>query len=199
MKEGNKFNRLKILSVFQKETNDKMKKRRYALWECECGKIGESLADNIRRGFTKSCGCLNKEVSKKQTHNIRHGMTNTPIFSVWLGMRNRCGRNVKGYENVEICKRWGSFENFYIDMGERPAGMSIDRIDNNGNYEPDNCRWATREEQQRNRKITKLNRLKVEMVRYLYSRGVKQKELASLLGVGNWIIGSVCRRETWNY
>ena len=83
-------------------------------------------------------------------NNYKHGYYGTPTYKSWSEMKYRCNKNVKRYKNVSYCDRWNIFINFLEDMGERPEGTSLDRINVNGNYEPSNCRWATNEQQQNN-------------------------------------------------
>lgn len=129
------------------------------LCQCDCGTRKIVLIGNLRSGGTQSCGCMRIEKAER----VRHGHTSkghgrqTPTYGSWHAMNSRC-RNPKatGYERyggigVTICDRWLVFETFLADMGERPEGTTLDRIDNDGNYEPGNCRWATYKQQAENK------------------------------------------------
>ena len=134
---------------------------------CECGAVVEVDVRAVRSGNTKSCGCLKREVLAERnkalsTHGESH-FNMTPEYSSWIAMRRRClNPNMKAWPNyggrgITICDRSSSFENFLADMGRRPEGHSLDRIDSNGNYEPANCRWATAKQQGSNRRVTTAN------------------------------------------
>ncbi|WP_179255045.1 AP2 domain-containing protein [Burkholderia sp. HI2500] len=153
---GMKFGRWTVLRIGEKKG-----KQFNWLCLCECGAEALVAGQSLRKGRSLSCGCLRKEVNS-ELHRT-HGMAKTKLNVVWSGMKARCG-NPKhemfhryGGRGIKVCERWQSFERFYEDMGSTyQEGLSIERIDNDGDYEPGNCRWATTKEQRANQAHPKI-------------------------------------------
>ena len=155
---GQKFNRLTALRYVG------MNKDKHALWECvcDCGNVVVVQGSNLRSGNTKSCGCYNIDRIKERNHILKwkHGGRDTKLFHIWSGMKTRCYNpnaiNYKDYgaKGITICDEWlkdfANFKEWALNNGYSPE-LTIDRIDYNGNYEPNNCRWCTTKEQNRNR------------------------------------------------
>ncbi len=111
--------------------------------ECICGTIKTYRTSDLRSGNTTSCGCKNRY------NNPRYGMTKASIYRTWAAMKDRCANpnneywNRYGGRGITVCDRWKKFKNFYEDMGDRPEGKQLDRIDNDKGYYAENCRWVT--------------------------------------------------------
>jgi hypothetical protein len=122
-------------------------------YQCDCGNTTEVAASRVRNGYTRSCGCLVRANMSGKTH----GMKNTPTYSSWCSAKDRATNpNSKDFHRygavgIGMAERWLTFKNFFSDMGVKPLGTSIDRINPARGYEPGNCRWATPIEQARNK------------------------------------------------
>jgi hypothetical protein len=157
---------------------DAKQRNRYAVCECKCGRVRLLRINAFRRG---DFGC--------RCRLTCHGLSNRPEYNVWGAMIGRChNQNDSGFEHyggrgIEVCKRWReSFVNFYQDMGPRPGSdLEIDRINNDGNYEPSNCRWATASQNGRNRRNTRRIAMPNGTV-------VSVPDLAEARGIDRWVL-----------
>ncbi len=152
---GEKFGRLTVIATATKYHGRKKWKCR-----CDCGNITEAFPAQLKSGRHKSCGCYHRDVMRAL--KTTHGGAHNALYWVWWSMLKRC--NLKsdasykhyGARGIKVCDRWKKFENFYADMGERPADKryTLERINNNGNYTPKNCKWASYTAQARNKRLS---------------------------------------------
>ena len=193
------FGKLKVL---RKDSNPPDSSGAWWICQCECGTIKSIRSNDLRskRG-TKSCGC-----SKMESHTT-HNMSYTEEYQTWKDMKRRCSdKNYNQYKDyggrgIIICENWlESFENFFKDMGLKPfSGASIERINNNGNYEPGNCKWSNHEEQNRNRRYNVIkDKQQADQIRQQYSTGnFTQKQLAQIYNCDEPIIWQIINNKTW--
>ena len=202
---GMKFGRLVVIKRGENGNNKGTR------WQClcECGNERLVLGSLLVNGNTESCGCLNKELASKMCkEKLIHGCAingkQSKEYRVWGGLRSRCNNPKNAsYENyggrgISVCERWNDFRNFLEDMGERPPGLEIDRIDNDGNYEPGNCRWATSKQQKENRRKPKLTKLKVQVIKKLLAESsLALKDIADIFNVSSSYVCNIKKNRFW--
>lgn len=194
---GQKFERLKVISYAGTD------KRGKALWKCEC-KCGQTVvvsATNLKKGTSKSCGCLRSELSSQRIldKNLKHGDSRKRLYKIWCGIKRRtqnmkdCNYYKYGERGIEICLEWEDYNNFreWALKNGYKDNLTIDRKDNKKGYTPDNCRWITEKEQNRNttrNRIIKYNEKEKTIVEWAEIFGINYQTLSSRLNKLGWSV-----------
>lgn len=188
IEQGARFHRWIVINEVSTSSG-----RRRLFCRCDCGIEKVVALHHLKAGASKSCGCLTSDSSRiRAKAQAIHGLYKSPTYRSWAAMKYRCqslnpasSHRYRG-RGITVCDRWQDFKNFLADMGKRPEGTTLDRINNDGHYDPDNCRWATVEVQSKNRQHRRgpnLSHSTVSVIRSKLKHGESIKQIALSLMV----------------
>jgi len=192
---GNKYNALTVIKPISRDS-----RRMVWLCQCDCSTFISVESSCIQRGNVKSCGCRNYDnvqiaINPKEKH---------PLYSGWRAMKYRCNDpkhksySRYGARGIKVCPAWQSdFKQFLLDMGERPKGHTLDRINNNGDYTPENCRWVTHAENLQNSSNAQVSANKVRLIRLLHIAGMTRLELSARFLISYDCVRNMIAYRTW--
>ena len=211
---GQRFGRLLVLGPAPDRVYPSGNRHKQWQCQCDCGTMHITTAGCLRSGQSRSCGCLHHDIARHRlsVQSFRHGHSKNNAkrsreYRSWEMMKQRClnpkNANYPNYggRGILVCERWrDSFENFLTDMGPCPKRLTINRIDNNGNYEPDNCHWATRSEQRHNQRPDRLSKDEVFSIRQRAAAGESAASIARGYPDCHYqTIYAVVSRRSWHW
>lgn len=194
-----KFDRLLVIDFSHKKNHS------YFKCKCDCGNIHIARIDSLLKGSTRSCGCLKKERKITDPNWLLQPKSSSKAYETWKQMRHRCMRPLHkqyaayGGRGIKVCKRWLKFENFFKDMGHPPPNKSLDRINNNKGYKPSNCRWATKSEQNNNKRTNVLitfNNQTLNITQWSKKLGISDSTIGSRIQKG-WPLEKCFSRKSY--
>lgn len=192
---GQRFGKLTVQSGFQDGSRYRLK------CVCDCGNECSPRMDTVLAGNCISCGCMVNAFNRNGA--TVDGKKQTVEYSTWAGMRSRCNDpkdkayHRYGGRGIKVCERWNDFINFLSDMGEKPEGHSIERINNDLGYSPENCKWATHIEQSRNKRTSAYSEIQARIVLGMLSKGFRGIHVSKLTGIDEGTIANIKNGYSW--
>lgn len=199
---GQRFGRLTVVK------RSHVDKDNFVRWEClcDCGNTYFGRSYELRKGTVRSCGCLESENRNNIANKSIHGLSKLPIYKVWKSIKSRCYRKTDkryfryGGRGISVCEEWVNDPESFIlwaNANGYKEGLSIDRINNNGNYSPDNCRFTTTAKNNRNSSNTHLTEPDIDIIKSLYSGGMMQIFIARMFGISQQTVSKIVNNKTW--